>query len=672
MSELDKHSKYNILIVDDEPLVRKVLQDILLSENGYQVSLASDGMDGLEKWRHGSYDLMIVDLRMPRMDGEELIGKIRKKDQDMAIIVLTGHGSLSEASNLLVEFMISDFLYKPLDHPGVLLFSVQNALEKRNLKQNLQQAHRQVEKKVAQRTAELKKANVQLLEEIQKHKKTEAERLLLAKTINQAAEGVIILGSDGKVIYVNPACEKVFERPKKEIEGQDFNLLVPEKSFSEQYHKMWEVISGGQVWNGHLSMEKKDKNNFEGDLTISPVFSQSKEISNYIGILYDVTEKLLLEKQLRQSQKLEAMGTMAGGIAHDFNNIIGTMLGYTWLLSEKAESGSSEMEFLTCIEQAGEHASQLVQQILTFSRVEETELQPISLGSLVKETIKLMKVTISANIDICPSLMTDSSLVLANATQINQVLINLYANANDAMKGQGGRLDIILETVPVSSIKHLKPQLEHDTYLRLAVKDTGCGMSADIKERIFEPFFTTKSIGKGTGIGLAVVHSIVENHQGIIKVESTPGKGSIFEIFLPRIEGETVSASKEETRAEKGKEHIMVVEDQIALAKLYEISLKKSGYKVTVLNNGRDALNLFKDNMDRFDLIFTDQAMPEMTGLQLSQAILKIKPAMPIILSTGFDATLTETKVKSFGINHFLMKPVKIRQLTLLIRQIFD
>lgn len=394
-----------------------------------------------------------------------------------------------------------------------------------------------------------------------------------------------------------------------------------------------------------------------------------RQLQNLVQRRQAEEERRKLETQLRQSQRLEALGILAGGIAHDFNNILGTILGYIELLLAEQVDGSKGTEYLEQVYQAGERATDLIQQILAFSRAQEQTLKPTDIVPIVEEALKMMRATIPTNVEIHQNISPNCPPILADATQIHQVIVNLCVNAREAMREHGGLLDVTVEKMTYSPDQEIL-DVTAGSYLKLTVKDTGCGMVPEIQEHIFEPFFTTKEVGAGSGLGLSVVHGIVKSHHGVIAVETEPGEGTTFQSFFPVTED--LKLQEESTRrasVERGREHIMIVEDEIPLARLYKIALTKLGYQVTVLTDTCKALEMFQSNPDGFDLVFTDQAMPDMTGAQLSQALLKIRSDLPIILTTGYSETLSEKDAIVLGIRKFLQKPVRFSMLTQSIRE---
>ncbi|RMF92264.1 MAG: response regulator, partial [Nitrospinota bacterium] len=376
--------------------------------------------------------------------------------------------------------------------------------------------------------------------------------------------------------------------------------------------------------------------------------------------------------QLRQAQKMEAIGTLAGGIAHDFNNILTAILGYTELTLRNMPEESEAYQNLQEVLAAGKRAKELVQQILTFSRQHEQRYQPVQLRQVVQEVLRLVRATLPSTIEIRQYLDTPGT-VLADPGQIHQVLLNLCSNAEYAMRERGGILEVRLEKTQITpEFAAAHPPLHPGPYLQLSICDTGCGMEPAILDRIFDPFFTTKGVGEGTGMGLAIVHGIVTSHGGAITVESLPGQGTTFTLYFPQIDDVLDSMGDNEPALPRGKETILLVEDEPALAALGEQMLTMLGYRVIAYTDSLKALEAFRADPQRFDLVLTDQTMPNMTGEALSRELLRIRPDLPIILYTGFSHTMTPEKARALGIRAYLMKPLVWRDLALTIRQVLE
>jgi PAS domain S-box-containing protein len=393
-----------------------------------------------------------------------------------------------------------------------------------------------------------------------------------------------------------------------------------------------------------------------------------------LNFLSDITDRLRMERQLRQAQKMESIGTLAGGIAHDFNNILGAIMGYTEVALMDAREEDPIRSSLEQVRKATFRARDLIKQILAFSRQAEQEMKSFQLGLIIKEALKLLRATIPTTIEIRQQLREKEAWIMGDPTQIHQVLMNLCTNALQAMAGQKGILEIALERVELdNAVIAGYPGMTPGPHFRLTVSDNGAGIDSQIIDRIFDPFFTTKGLGEGTGLGLSVVHGIVKNHGGMITVHSEKGVGATFHIYFPSIrqDGSGFEMMESGTLL-PGKEHLLFVDDEKFLIDVGKQMLEHLGYRVTSRLSGVEALELFRAQPDRFDLVITDQTMPQITGLELARELLAIRPNIPIVLCTGFSEGLTAERAKSVGIRDFIMKPLVIRDLSQTIRKVLD
>ncbi len=498
------------------------------------------------------------------------------------------------------------------------------------------------------------------------NQKAEEVNARLAAAIEQAAETILITDTQGVISYVNPAFETSSGYSAAEAIGQTPRLLKSGKQNDEFYRHLWDTLKHGEIWQGHFSNKRKDGKIYEEEATITPIRDGHGFITSYVAVKRDVTREILLESQVRQAQKMEAMGTLAGGIAHDFNNILGAVFGFSYLLQQDTADNAAAQENIAEIVKAASRAKDLVQQILTFSRRRETDRKEVMLGPLLKEAVKFLRATLPAGIEIETQVAADAPTILADPTQIYQVVVNLATNALHAMEGRLGRLTVTLEPVqpePEFITSHAGMR-ENTPYIRLAVADTGCGMEARTLERIFEPFFTTKPVGKGTGLGLAVVHGIVQSHGGIITVESEKGKGTTFCIYLPVHKRDGILIKKKRREIPPGQgQKILVVDDETALTTMQQKLLKRLQYQVLTANHPQEALDLMRANPAQFDLVITDLTMPEMNGLELAAELHTLRPDLPIILASGYSAALDRATLHAANISELLEKPISDEKL---------
>jgi PAS domain S-box-containing protein len=511
-----------------------------------------------------------------------------------------------------------------------------------------------------------------------RREREEKERMLLASACEQLEECIAIFDSRGVVQYINFSLERVMGFDRESVTGKNIYDLAGNGKNGWIFKEMAEAMAKGGSWKGRFTATGGREPVLEIEARVSPMRNDAGEMTNYIFVCRDVSQEERLEKQLRQAQKMEALGTLAGGIAHDFNNILGAILSCAEFALDEAPEGSAAREDLERVLKAGNRGKLLIKQILTFSRHSEQERSPVHIEPLVKEFLKFLRASLPANIEIRQEISIGSAMVLGDPTQIIQVVMNLCTNAAHAMREKGGVLQVSLSRVGIDPSKAELPGSVDERYgVKLAVSDTGHGMDKNTLERIFDPFFTTKKRGEGSGLGLSVAHGIVMSHGGEITVSSEPGKGTTFEVFLPGTETSAdFAVAPKRCPAHMGTERIMFVDDEEDLVYAGEKMLKRLGYQAEVFRDSLQALEAFRARPQQFDLIITDQSMPRMTGLELAREVLRIRPELPIVLCTGFNPDSTEgfarRDAELTGVREVWMKPLCSSEMAAIMRKILD
>ncbi len=483
----------------------------------------------------------------------------------------------------------------------------------------------------------------------------------------QAAVGVAQIDvTTGRFVQINQRFCEIVGRSRQEMEPLTFAAITHPQDVAGDAEAMRQLCAGTiREFTREKRYLRKDGSAVWVNLTVSAMWALGEAPDHGIAVAQDITRRKRLEEQLRQAQKMDAMGTLAGGIAHDFNNILASINGYTELARMVLQGNPVVRDYLGCVLQASSRATDLVRQILAFSRQEQVERRPIQLQSVVAETLKLLRALIPSTIEFEISLAPDAPTVLADATQIHQVLMNLGTNACHAMKDRPGRLQVKLERCVVDETHAVsEARLQPGVYARVSVSDTGCGMDPATVARIFDPFFTTKAPGEGTGLGLAVVHGIMGSHDGAVTVYSHLGEGTVFHAYFPAEASEPVAAMIEAEAIPRGHgERILLVDDEEPLVRLGQKTLTMLGYDVEVATQSTAAVAMVRADPQRFALVLTDQTMPGMTGLILADELRKIRPELPVLLMSGYSLSLTRERVEAAGIRKLLLKPISLHAL---------
>ncbi len=627
--------KITVLLIEDNPGDAELIQ-VLLSDArqaGFQFVWVSRLADALDRLADNMFQLVLVDLGLPDSTGIDTLRKLRKAAEGLPIVVITGNDD-EETGMIALREGVQDYLVKGRFSGDFLARVLCYALERHQAQEQLREAE------------------------------------LRMRTILDAIDDNIILqDTDLKIVWPNLAACRSAGLAREEMTGRRcFEIMQSRMEVCPDCPVEQAIRSGNTETDMHVNQKGRTL-----ILKGCPVTDLTGKVTGAVEVGTDITERLVLEEQLRQAQKMESIGLLAGGIAHDFNNILSAIIGYTELAQQRDLSGEVLHGYLTNVLKSGHRAKNLVYQILAFSRQAESKFMPVKMSLIIKESLKMLRATLPATISMNQKFPADG-YVMGDPTQIHQVIMNLCVNAHHAMRENGGHLSVSIEEddmAVIPDVSSLPARPGH--YLRVVVADTGTGMQEHVLEHLFEPYFTTKPKGVGTGLGLSVVYGIVKNHGGMIRVESKTGKGTTFHLYFPK-QAEPVfkKPMDDGNKIPLGHESILFVDDETTLTDLAKRLLGSLGYRVTTYTDPLEALENFRNHPEKFDLVITDMTMPGMTGDILARELMAIRPDVPVMICTGFSERISENQVKSMGVRALLQKPFEKKDLAEQIRRAID
>lgn len=786
--DMDGETGRTVLVIDDEAAIRQSIR-YFMEDYEYNVLEAENGKVGLELFRQHNPDVILVDLRMPEVDGLEVLAAVTGESPGTPIIVISGTGVVGDAVEAL-HMGAWDYLFKPLEDLTVLHHAIERALERARLIKENRDYQEHLEELVHTRTGELEIASKALKEseenyrllvenqrdmivkldinghltfaspsyyktfgqqngpeggpfmpaihkddrllvsdsllktlkspytsyieyrvmtingwrwqawsnngvldendnlvsivavgrDITERKIAESERERLEMAVEQAAEIIFITDTEGIINYANPAFETVTGYTKEEIIGQNPRFLKSGKQDDAFYKDLWNTIKSGRTWNSRMVNRKKDGTLYTEDATITPIYSPSHEIVNFVAVKRDITEELKLEAQLQMAQKMEAIASLTGGIAHDFNNLLTVINGHAEIALLKMKKGMPVKRDIQAILQAGQRAENLTRQLLAFSRKQIYKPRIVDINHVIADLDQMLHRLISEDIQLTVVPGEEIPSIKADPSQIEQILMNLLVNARDAVNDEQHRnktKKITIETAGIyleESFISDHPGSTTGHHVRLTVADNGIGMDEKTRGKIFEPFFTTKAKGKGTGLGMSTVYGIVKQNKGSIYVYSEPGMGTTFQIYWPSTDEEKLPdiILKEDQELFMGSETILLAEDEEAVRNLTRDTLTQLGYRVYEADNGKNALQLIHDKNLKPDLLLTDIVMPEMNGRELARLTREILPQTKILFASGYsDKSVLDKDELKEGMQ-FIQKPYSFITLARKVRKILD
>ncbi len=654
------------LIVEDRGDDRRLLR-YNLEHHGWQVTEAGDGFKALELMTDNKPDLVISDALMPRMDGFELLRRMKNDPvlRDIRFIfysaVYTGYNERELARSLGADA----YLIKPLN-PNEFWQQLEKAISGVTSSKS-----ERPEPMAAEQEAFLARyPGIVATKLEEKVRELKAVKEKWVKTFAALHDMVVLMDKNKKIIQANASTCRFFKTTEDELRGKSCEIFCGTDCPCKNCPGDRTIADGGdhsaEIYHEHLHRT------FE--ISSSAVPDEDGKLDYIVYVVTDITERKRLEEELFQAHKMEAMGTLAGGIAHDFNNILTAVLGYSELAKDDALAKGLSASYLDEVIKATLRARDMVKQILSFSHKKPGYLHPIAPHLIIEEALKLLRNSMPSSVDIRTRIDCNCGMINGDPTKLHQIIINLCTNALKALDDEKGVIDIHLHRRQLNADDlRIQEEVQPGPFVELLIRDNGCGMNKTTTQHIFEPYFTTREVGEGTGLGLSIVYGLARSMGGIVQVHSQPGVGSEFRILFPVLP----AASRRETAPiiadlPMGTERIMVVDDEEMIAELQKALLKKQGYKVTALTSSSDALKLFSAEPDAFDLLLTDQTMPEISGHELAAKFLALRPDFPIILCTGYSAIISRKQALKMGIKLYIHKPVQRCDLVRFVRDVLD
>ena len=652
-----------ILVVDDIQTNRKLLRAQLEAE-GHEVVEAEDGLEALRILEREDFEAVISDILMPRMDGYRLCYEVRQSEKlhNLPFIVYTNTYTSPADEKMALELGANKFLKKPTSGAAILEVLRQVTHEAAPKAKRIgPPAELELMKEYSEYlVVKLEQKNLELQAQTEALQKHEQQLLLQATALEAAADAIMITDPRGNILWINPAFTELTGYSAQEVIGRNPRVLKSGAHDAGFYHSLWQTILRGEPWSSEVTNRRKDGAFYFGEQTITPVRSQEGQITHFIGIMNDITERKRLEEQFIQSQKMEVVGHLAAGVAHDFNNILAVIIGYSDLMNLELGPDHPLRKHLREIRHAGDRASALTQQLLIFSRKQKVQGAVLDLNQILAGMDKMLRRLINENIALTVLPGKEIRRLKADSNHLGQILMNLIVNARDAMPG-GGQLTIETSNVTLDqTYSRAHPEVLPGEYVMLAITDTGTGMTDEVKSNLFEPFFTTKPKGKGTGLGLATCLTIAKQSGGHIDFQSDLGQGTTFRIYFPCVD-QPLEAPAQLIPTDAlpgGTETLLLVEDEPSVRHLAHEVLETQGYTVLRATNGRDALNLVRGHRGPpISLVITDVIMPLMGGKVMAEWLQTTYPHLKVLFTSGYtDDAIAHHGVLDPGVS-FLPKP---------------